>query len=48
MSILGTTHPLDTYKYPLVKGPYSKGDVVIGSNKPHTVGEIPLFVFSSL
>ncbi|KAG0033415.1 hypothetical protein BGZ81_008501 [Podila clonocystis] len=36
MSVLGTTRPLDTTLYPLVKGAYSKGDVVIGSNKPHT------------
>ncbi|KAG0329695.1 hypothetical protein BG000_012003 [Podila horticola] len=36
MSVLGTTRPLDINLFPLVKGPYSKGDVVIGSNKPHT------------
>ncbi|KAF9307195.1 hypothetical protein BGZ74_009901 [Mortierella antarctica] len=36
MSVLGTTRPLDTTLFPLVKGPYSKGDVIIGSNKPHT------------
>ncbi|KAG0038444.1 hypothetical protein BGZ82_000198 [Podila clonocystis] len=37
MSILGTTRPLDTTLFPLVKGPYSKGDVVIGSIKLHTI-----------